>query len=407
MRIREQLLLKLSTYSEGPLQESSVFDGTLQEMVLISKKIGHGLWRKPGEEALQRLSILTDGRTGLLRYRADAEEGLIEKLDGSISKETVKKIFAAVSQNFRSKIKGETVLDVGEWILLLTNTEGKKFKITGPLCRVPAWKTGRLSDLIRSGLGREDLWAFDGNPDLVNRVEVTYYRSKENEPAGKQKAHAVKTGFGDVRETLVIDRDSETVEYVRKIGTGYQAVNRYYVRKKIRDFLDILDSNFLTEMIEEPPDAIEDRRTIPEYWIRVFTKKGRTHRTEGCFDKNGLPAYWPDFIQQVSGLMAVCGSGEMFDRRIYQKTGRRKSDLTFCNVVFESGGRTYCYLADSDDYREGDFVIVPAGPDNHETVACIVSIEYCSPQKPPFPLEKTKHILRKCEEELLEEILDD
>ena len=283
----------------------------------------------------------------------------------------------------------------------------EKIKITGPLCRVPAWKTGRLSDLIRSGLGREDLWAFDGNPDLVNRVEVTYYRSKENEPAGKPKAHAVKTGFGDVRETLVIDRDSETVEYVRKIGTGYQAVNRYYVRKKIRDFLDILDSNFLTEMIEEPPDAIEDRRTIPEYWIRVFTKKGRTHRTEGCFDKNGLPAYWPDFIQQVSGLMAVCGSGEMFDRRIYQKTRRRKSDLTFCNVVFESGGRTYCYLADSDDYREGDFVIVPAGPDNHEAVACIVSIEYCSPQKPPFPLEKTKHILRKCEEELLEEILDD
>ena len=95
------------------------------------------------------------------------------------------------------------------------------------------------------------------------------------------------------------------------------------------------------------------------------------------------------------------------DRGIYQKTRRRKSDLTFCNVVFESGGRTYCYLADSDDYREGDFVIVPAGPDNHEAVACIVSIEYCSPQKPPFPLEKTKHILRKCEEELLEEILDD
>lgn len=163
----------------------------------------------------------------------------------------------------------------------------EKIKITGPLCRVPAWKTGRLSDLIRSGLGREDLWAFDGNPDLVNRAEVTYYRSKENEPAGKQKAHAVKTGFGDVRETLVIDRDSETVEYVRKIGTGYQAVNRYYVRKKIRDFLDILDSNFLTEMIEEPPDAIEDRRTIPEYWIRVFTKKGRTHRTDGFIKRPG------------------------------------------------------------------------------------------------------------------------
>jgi hypothetical protein len=67
-------------------------------------------------------------------------------------------------------------------------------------------------------------------------------------------------------------------------------------------------------------------------------------------------------------------------------------------VEFEDGGRTYCYLADSDDFCEGDLVVVPAGPDNHEAVVRIESIEYHSSESAPFPVEKIKHIQRKYEE---------
>lgn len=61
--------------------------------------------------------------------------------------------------------------------------------------------------------------------------------------------------------------------------------------------------------------------------------------------------------------------------------------------------RTYCYLADSDEFSEGDLVVVPAGPDNRETVVRIESIEYHPAEEAPFPLEKTKHILRKFQRE--------
>ena len=91
--------------------------------------------------------------------------------------------------------------------------------------------------------------------------------------------------------------------------------------------------------------------------------------------------------------------GELFDPEIYKKPRRRKSDLIFCNVEFEDYGRTYCYLADSDDYSVGDKVVVPAGPDNVESVATIKSIEYRQPEDAPYPVEKTKHILRKYTED--------
>ena len=78
-----------------------------------------------------------------------------------------------------------------------------------------------------------------------------------------------------------------------------------------------------------------------------------------------------------------------------EKRGGQLTVDTFCNVEFEEGGRTYCYLADSDEYSVGDLVVVPAGRDNHEAVARIESIEYHPAEEAPFPIEKTKRIIRK------------
>ena len=43
----------------------------------------------------------------------------------------------------------------------------------------------------------------------------------------------------------------------------------------------------------------------------------------------------------------------------------------------------------------GDFVIVPAGKDNHEAVVEVVKKEYFSENEVPLPLDRTKHIIRK------------
>lgn len=53
-------------------------------------------------------------------------------------------------------------------------------------------------------------------------------------------------------------------------------------------------------------------------------------------------------------------------------------------------------MTDDDSIKVGDFVLVPAGKDNHEAVVEVVNIEYFSEENTPLPIEKTKHIIRKC-----------
>ena len=54
---------------------------------------------------------------------------------------------------------------------------------------------------------------------------------------------------------------------------------------------------------------------------------------------------------------------------------------------------------DETESSVGDFVLVPAGKDNHEAVVEVVNIEYFGEENVPLPIEKTKRIIRKCTDE--------
>ena len=70
----------------------------------------------------------------------------------------------------------------------------------------------------------------------------------------------------------------------------------------------------------------------------------------------------------------------------------------------DDGSKTYYYRTEDDSLEEGDEVVVPAGKDDHLAIAKIVDVEYFSPESVPFPLEKTKMILRRCTKEDYDEI---
>ncbi len=75
---------------------------------------------------------------------------------------------------------------------------------------------------------------------------------------------------------------------------------------------------------------------------------------------------------------------------------RRQADLIFCNVEFEDYGKTYCYLTDDDTLEAGDYVVVPVGKDNNETLAQIESMEYHSAEDAPFSIkESSKSMARR------------
>ena len=56
----------------------------------------------------------------------------------------------------------------------------------------------------------------------------------------------------------------------------------------------------------------------------------------------------------------------------------------------------YYYITDDDSIEIGDYVVVPAGKDDHHAVVEVVNIEYFTEDDAPLPLNKTKRIIRKC-----------
>ena len=82
-----------------------------------------------------------------------------------------------------------------------------------------------------------------------------------------------------------------------------------------------------------------------------------------------------------------------------KKVRRCDDDIIYCSVEFEDGDKSYYYISDDDTIEVGDFVLVPAGKDNHEAVVEVVKKEYFSEEDVPLPIEKTKHIIRKCTED--------
>ena len=189
------------------------------------------------------------------------------------------------------------------------------------------------------------------------------------------------------------------MEHISELGSRCKITKTYHVEGGINSLLDSLDMYVFADFPTKIPDAVEDPLDSRNYEISIFTKLGESRVYTGAFDSNGLPLNWVQFIEYIYDFMQFYEPGELFDPEIYKKPRRRKSDLIFCSVEFEDYGRTYCYLADSDDYSVGDKVVVPAGPDDVESVVTIKSIEYRQSEDAPYPVEKTKHILRKYTED--------
>lgn len=229
--------------------------------------------------------------------------------------------------------------------------------------------------------------------DSVSKIEVQYHRVTKRESEGAEGEYVI----WEYRERLSIDRVSESVEFYREMEPGCTIKTIYHEEGGVSEFLDCFDGSVFSAPGETPPDLLDDPLETRDYRITVQTAWGKARTIEGAFDKYGLPEEWEDFITELFDLLTCCGFGEMFAPSVYGRSRHRLSDYIICNVQFGDGGPTYCYLADSDDYAEGDLVVVPAGKNNHEAVVRIDSIEYHSAGEAPYPIEKTKHILRKYE----------
>ena len=68
-------------------------------------------------------------------------------------------------------------------------------------------------------------------------------------------------------------------------------------------------------------------------------------------------------------------------------------------MEFDESYKSYYYIAYEDNISVDERVIVPVGKDNHHSVAEVVKVEFFAEENVPLPLERTKHIIRKCTDE--------
>lgn len=73
---------------------------------------------------------------------------------------------------------------------------------------------------------------------------------------------------------------------------------------------------------------------------------------------------------------------------VYGKVRRTSRDIIYCSVTFEDGYKNYYYIAEDDSIEVGDFVLVPAGADNHEAIVNVVKKNIF--QKMEFPCRLIK-----------------
>ncbi|MEF9917474.1 MAG: hypothetical protein RR746_08990 [Lachnospiraceae bacterium] len=241
-------------------------------------------------------------------------------------------------------------------------------------------------------------------PDVINRIVLDYHRLTRIKPKEVPKGATCEFVTWNYTEQLIIDRKTDTLEHIQNIGIRCKVSHKYENEDGIESLLDRFDADDLFgNIIGNPDDVVETPNETKDYTITIDYKKNPQKVITGTFDKNGLPDDFEKFADTVFDFIRFYGLGEILDPSVYSKVKRRTTDYIFCSVAFDEGHKSYYYLAEDDSIKVDDFVIVPAGKDNHETIVMVVNIEYFAEGDTPFPTDKTKHIIRKCTDEDLDE----
>lgn len=409
---REWFVLALNRLAVLSGENPHLFQGTPKKIRIVSNNIGYGPEPDPNVEVEQHITINSKGQVWFSAYNYGQGMDRFEKARSKnvkIDKIAADKLLKAISVCFGREQIQNLVTDIGQWTMEFTNTEGITYKYEGSLCEHLDYEGTDLSDLIRDTVGMDDLYVFDGNgkPDVINKITLDYHRTTKVKSRKKLEGVECESITENSNERLVIDRETETLEHIQNLGTGCKIFRKYEMKGEIESLLEKFDADDLFTYIRgNPEDVIKASNETKDYRITIDYKREGQKIITGSFDKYGLPEDFSEFAKTVFNFVHSYDLGEIFNPSVYGKVKCRKSEYIYCSVMFENGGESYYYLTDDASIKVGDFVIVPAGQDNHEVIVKVVNIQNFRKENVPLAIEKTKKIICKYtgdEFDLLEE----
>ncbi len=238
------------------------------------------------------------------------------------------------------------------------------------------------------------------NKNLIMKISITFNRFikifSKNKPKEFKEDYITINYF----ENIIVDRATQTIE--QKIQWSPQCIitQKYEIYDIVDSLLENSDpEKFFMETEGNPDNIIKNPNDICTYTITIDYKKGKQKILSGTFDKKALPKDFGVFAKNLKYFIDFYGDGEIINPNNYNKIIRRENEYIFCSVIFSDNGKSFYYLSDKDDISVCDLVVVPVGKNNIEKIGEVVNVEYFAEENVPFPLNKTKKIIRTCTDE--------
>ena len=148
-------------------------------------------------------------------------------------------------------------------------------------------------------------------------------------------------------------------------------------------------------------DGWKDTRVINEtefiaylYELEVEFEDGAVVTHHGAFNRAHIPEKaFKVFIETIQMIIKIFGFGSIVHLDGFM-SAIKHGEVKYCGVEYSNGSRIYHYRTTDLRIDVGDTVIVPVGDNNHEQEAVVVTVEHCRWDNTPYPLEKTKEIIR-------------
>ena len=146
--------------------------------------------------------------------------------------------------------------------------------------------------------------------------------------------------------------------------------------------------------------AWQDTKEIWEeavrYKLNITYEDGSVIEHFGLYDRAHVPEKeWLEVMHDIATCFSAFTAAQTCNTERFMdamKTG----EVKYCGVEFTEDGRIYHYRTEDAGIAVGDTVVVPVGYDNYERTAVVKTIQfYRWDDDTPYPLEKTKEIIRK------------
>lgn len=385
-------MIALNRLKELSLDCSYQFKGILKRIHLRSINL-HPYIVKP-QESIQDLTIDSEGNMTLLGYK---DNELIRTKTIKLEQSMTQSLFHIISSYFQDNPFPCYQQEANHWLLELTNDKQDIYEYRESLNSYLQYEGKNLSHILRQYLQIDDLYAFDGEClyDEINKITIDYNRISKNEIDYIEEKQAYDITTSNYHEQIIIDRKTNTIEYIHKLDSGCRIFHKYEIEEEIEDFLDEIDvTTFFIDQYEDNEDIIKSNDSR-DYIINIEYEYNPPRLIKGNFYKKGLPKDYQKFAKRLSSYLQFYNKKEALNPYFYLY--ENKPLYTYLSVVFDDYEKSYYYISNLDDIEIGDFVIVPAGKDNREEIVEVVDIEYYDEDNAPYPTEKTKRVIRKYE----------